>query len=434
MKMKYDILHFFSQHISTVAINLIVFLFFGHIYHKKFDKKLVYALIFAAWTGIMFWVNSYNIGILNLVFFFISSELICICLFNTNFRKSWLFNVLFMFLLAFNDVITYILWSVLLKKSTDELPNEPQLLVISNLLNVMICFAEYRILVSLLEKSETKAIKRQEAVFLFFMTVLQCYIIHSLSKQIMSAEDGMITIIVLLSFFIFNIYITYIIKKVSDLYKYKYDTELAAKQSSIQLEHYREMEHTYREARCIIHDMKKHLAVINDMNSPESFEYSCALENKLESLFGGFQCSNQILSIIIGRKYKAAEEMGIQVKMDAEDIELDFMDDLDITGIFANLWDNAIEACECLDVKERKILFMMNKVNGFIIINMENSYDKTEYMIMQKNFLSSTKDKANHMGVGLSVIENTVEKYGGLFNVITTRSKYIVEITIPLPN
>lgn len=427
--MNYDIMHFFSQHISTVAINLILFLFFGNVYQKKYDKKIIYIAAFIVWTGVMFWVNSYNIGILNVTFFFVTTEILCIGLFNTNFRKSWLYNVFFVFLLSFNDVITYVLWSVLLKKTSGEMPDEPQLLIISNLLNVLLSFAEYRILVSLLEKSEIKNIKRQEAAFLLFITVMECYIIHSLSYRIISAADGITAIIVLLSFLICNIYITYIVKRVSDLYKYKYDMELAEKQSSIQLEQYMEMEHTYREARHIIHDLKKHLAVMNDLNNSESTEYGLTLEKKFESLFGGFKCSNRILNIIIGRKHKMAEDKGICVKLDIEDIDIDFIDDLDITGIFANLWDNAIEACEKMEMGKRTILFIINKVNGFIIVNMENSYDKAEYMRMQKNFLKTTKE--NHMGLGLSVIKNTVEKYDGLFNVIPNNSKFVVEITIP---
>ena len=214
------------------------------------------------------------------------------------------------------------------------------------------------------------------------------------------------------------------------MYKYKYDTELITRQNNMQLEHYKEMEQTYREARHIIHDMKQHLTVMEDLNNSESSEYSSTLENRLESLFGGFQCSNRILSIIIGRKYKTAESKEIQVKMDVEDIDLDFMEELDITGIFANLWDNAIEACENIELKKRKILFVMNKVNGFIIINMENTYNSDEYNKMRENSLTTTKE--NHMGVGMSVIKKTVEKYDGLFNVLPTEKKFVVEITIPI--
>lgn len=336
--------------------------------------------------------------------------------------------MLFM-LLFFNDIISYIIWSAAYGKSTVEIANDSNLLIISNLLNILLSFSEYKIIIALANKSDINLIKKQETAFLLFMTVIECYIIHCLFKQIENDVDSYITLIILMTFLIFNIYVTYIINKIAELYKYKYDTELVNTQSALQLEHYREMEQTYQEARHIIHDMKRHLTVMEDLNNSESAEYSSTLENRLESLFGGFQCSNQILSIIIGRKYKAAENKGIQVKMDVEDIDFDFMEDLDITGIFSNLWDNAIEACENMEPEKRKILFVMNKVNGFIIVNMENTYNNVEYNEMCKNSLSTTKE--NHMGVGLSVIKNTVEKYDGLFNVITNERKFVVEITIP---
>lgn len=403
--MNYDVIHFFSQHITTVVINIIVFLFFGNVYHIRYNSKMPYILTFITWTGFMFWVNSYNIGILNLIFFFVSSELICICLFNTNFRKSWLYNGLIMLFLLFNDIITYIIWSAAYGKSTSEVAVSSNLLIISNLLNILISFAEYKVLVASANRSELKAVQKQETAFLLFMTLVECYIVHFLSQQIQSNADGYITLVILATFLVFNIYVTYIIKKVADLYKYKYDSELIARQSNMQFEHYKEMEQTYHEARHIIHDMKQHLTVMEDLNNSESSEYSSTLENRLESLFVGFQCSNQILSIIIGRKCKLAESKNIHVKMDVEDIDLDFMEDLDITSIFANLWDNAIEACDRLEPERRKILFMMNKVNGFIIINMENAYDKDEYAEMCRNSLTTTKE--NHMGVGLAAIKKT---------------------------
>ena len=64
--MNYDIVHFFSQHITTIAINIIVFMFFEKMYHARYSNRAVYILVFIIWTGVMFWVNSYNVGILNL--------------------------------------------------------------------------------------------------------------------------------------------------------------------------------------------------------------------------------------------------------------------------------------------------------------------------------------------------------------------------------
>lgn len=59
-----------------------------------------------------------------------------------------------------------------------------------------------------------------------------------------------------------------------------------------------------------------------------------------------FKCSNEILSIVMSQKIISAETENIKVHTEIEDLLLDFIVDIDITAIFANLWDNAIEACK----------------------------------------------------------------------------------------
>lgn len=73
----------------------------------------------------------------------------------------------------------------------------------------------------------------------------------------------------------------------------------------------------------------------------------------------------------------------------------------------------------------------MRKVNGFIIINVENSCDSDNIFMMEDDRLLSTKE--NHMGVGLSVVKSLVEKYNGLFNIIRESGKFIVELTLSIP-
>ena len=136
-------------------------------------------------------------------------------------------------------------------------------------------------------------------------------------------------------------------------------------------------------------------------------------------------------SIIISHKCSLAAQEKISVKTQVEDLTLSFMDDLDVTGIFANLWDNAIEACSELEESQRSIDFIMRKVNGFIIVNVENSCDSDNILMMEDDRLLSTKE--NHMGVGLSVVKSLVEKYNGLFNIIRENGKFIVELTLPIP-
>ncbi len=432
--MNYEVLHIFSQGFCTIFTNLIILMFFHTVYRPKYTNKRIYLAAFLIWTGLLFGVNYFNFAPLNLLYQVIVLEIICIKLYNTTFKKSLTYNIILIFFLVFCDTLTYFMWSVIFGKTFNEIKTDNQLLIISNLLNVMVLYVMARFFSSLIEKNELGEIKLQESTFLFLMTIFECYIVYIFAVRIGDNIEGIIIISIIVGFLAFNLYITYIIRKVANLYKYKYNMDFLIKQNEMQLAHYKDIDCKYQETRKIIHDMKKHLDVISELNELEngkSAEYSQTLEKRLDSLFGEFQCSNTILSIVINQKRSLAMDKGIAVNTVVDDLELSFIEDLDITGIFSNLWDNAIEASVDLTDKERKIDFVMRRVDEYIIVNMENNCCNDLNVIKGSGAFLSTKE--NHMGVGLSVVKSLVEKYDGFFNIDCEKNKFIVEVTLPIP-
>ncbi len=153
------------------------------------------------------------------------------------------------------------------------------------------------------------------------------------------------------------------------------------------------------------------------------------IEKEVDNLFFDFKCSNEILSIVMSQKIISAETENIKVHTEIEDLLLDFIVDIDITAIFANLWDNAIEACKKVNIDDRYIKVSMSKINCFLIINMENSFNGE--LKQRKSKLISTKN--NHDGVGINIVQSTVEKYNGIFSIKHKDNIFKAEITIPIP-
>lgn len=71
----------------------------------------------------------------------------------------------------------------------------------------------------------------------------------------------------------------------------------------------------------------------------------------------------------------------------------------------------------------------MSKINCFLIINMENSFNGE--LKQRKSKLISTKN--NHDGVGINIVQSTVEKYNGIFSIKHKDNIFKAEITIPIP-
>ncbi len=325
------------------------------------------------------------------------------------------------------------MWSALLGKTTGDIYQNVELMLISNLLYVLTFFIAYRIFLLVTIKSDTKILRIKETVFLFVVTIAEIFIVYNYTLKISQRADGIVIIVFLILFLCFNIYITYLVKSVSDTYEYKYEISMLSKQNKLQLENYRDLDYKYNQSIKIIHDMKKNLRVYEDLkDNQRADDYKQTLENEIGKLFRGYQCSNTILSIIISQSLSQAEREHIIVDVKMEDLSLSFITDLDITAIFANLWDNAIEACKDMEEGKRHIDFIMRKVNGFIIVNMENVYFINKLVFDKKGRIVTSKE--DHMGVGLSIVESAVEKYNGFFHINkNVQDKFVVELTIPIP-
>lgn len=422
-------LAFISQSVCTCALNLIMFLFFRKMYGTKYTNTIIYIASFIAACVLMVAVNYLNIMVLNILYGFISFNAICVLLFNTSIKESLLYNSILIFFLLFSDIITVFIWTFIQGETLSKVLNDNILMMISNALNILVMILVYKIFFVFVGKKELKSIQLQETIFLFFINVFEIFIIYIFTQKANEANDGILIFAIIIGFVFLNIYATYIIDRVSAAYKLKFELSMMKRQSELQLANYTEMNKQYERSRKVIHDIKKHLNVLSELSQTDNQKpnaYGELIEKEVDSLFSGFQCSNKILSIVFSQKIALAESLNINVETKVEDINFDFMSDLDITALFANIWDNAIEASK--KAEEKHIAFEISKVNGFILITEKNSFTGK----IKRNNDKILSSKKNHTGVGLSIIKSTVEKYKGLFTSNIENKTFCIEITIPI--
>lgn len=421
-----------SQSINTCVINILIFSFFNKVYGKKYQSRILYGVAYIGAVTAMILVNQIQIAPINLLYTIVYMDVLSVWLFRADFKKFWLYNLIFLLILFFSDAITFSFWSAIRGDSYGEIILQEELTAISNLLNILVMFLGYKIVLAFLCKNDVKVVQKQELIFLISMATFECFVIYHFMSKVSCTNDGIAILLILFGFLIVNVYITYMIEQISIAYQYKYELSLSQKQNEIQLTHYQNLEEKYQQSRKVIHDLKKHFSVLAELehiNNESATAYGSLIEHEMNDLFCGFRCSNRILSIILSQKLEIAQKEQIEVDLKVDDISLDFLNDLDITALFANLWDNAIEACAKLAPDRRHILFVMQKVNGFLVINMENPFDSVVPEGKQK--FRSTKE--NHMGLGLSILRSTVEKYDGLLVTEQNNFIFLVEVTIPIP-
>lgn len=194
-----------------------------------------------------------------------------------------------------------------------------------------------------------------------------------------------------------------------------------------QFEYYQSKQADEERIKSIYHDMKNHLLVLqNKENNEESQKMIKELQNQIENYENYEHTGNSFLDIIIKDKLKIAKEKQIDLMVAIDFKDINFIEPLDISTIFGNSIDNAIEGVEKVSKENRVILVKAGKVNNFISIVVENNYNENEKLGSRR---TTKKDNFLH-GYGISNIKNAVEKYNGTCTITKENGKFILKILI----
>ncbi|HIR69953.1 MAG TPA: sensor histidine kinase, partial [Candidatus Pullilachnospira gallistercoris] len=137
---------------------------------------------------------------------------------------------------------------------------------------------------------------------------------------------------------------------------------------------------------------------------------------------------NEFLDIIIKDKAEKARKKEIDFSAFIDFGDVEFIEPLDISTIFGNGIDNAIEACEKLPREERMITVKAGKVRDFVSILIENSCSDE----VHTDGHTTKQDKFLH-GFGISNMRKAAEKYNGSCTTKQGNGKFTLKILLPAP-
>lgn len=183
--------------------------------------------------------------------------------------------------------------------------------------------------------------------------------------------------------------------------------------------------------RSIYHDMKNHLLVLESSQETEATrQMAQELRSQIADYENYIHTGNDFLDIIIRDKAEKAREKHIDFSAFIDFSGVDFIEPLDISTLFGNGIDNAIEASEKLPEEQRVILVKAGKVQDFVSILIENNCVPEE----PKNGRRTAKpDKFLH-GFGISNMKKAAEKYDGTCTTAQKNGKFTLKILIPNTN
>ena len=211
--------------------------------------------------------------------------------------------------------------------------------------------------------------------------------------------------------------------------KILFETERRLQTEEFNIKLHKQMEEANEQNRKLRHDLKNHMLMIKnkiDHDPQEANEY-------IEQLLGNVNNTtiidgkNEALIYILNSKNAIMQEKGISAKFILQS-DLDIISEYDLTVIFGNLLDNAIEAQE--HVEDKRIIVEIREDKDFYYIRIKNHYDPARIIKTNEVFKTSKENKEQH-GYGLKNVEECVKRYHGIFKQETDDYYFISMISIP---
>ncbi len=161
------------------------------------------------------------------------------------------------------------------------------------------------------------------------------------------------------------------------------------------------------------HDLKHQIGFLkSDITSGEKISYLDQMEQEIKAFETQNHTGNQILDTILTAKSLQCQNQNIQLTSVADGRYLGFMNPMDISALFGNMLDNAIESVIKVQDKEKRWIHLaIRQKMDFLIISVSNSYEG-EIQFQKGMPLSQKQDKRYH-GFGTKSIQDTIRRYGG---------------------
>lgn len=226
-----------------------------------------------------------------------------------------------------------------------------------------------------------------------------------------------------------NVFLVIIINNLIKNMKSKSELRAINDKLDMQYNYYLSIQESQMKVRKLYHDINNHMACIKKIQNEDIIEYIESINEELKDFQSTFESGNRILDIILNDKNSECKKNNIDLFCDINFTKCEFIEMIDVSAIFANTLDNAIEACK--KVQEDKYIKIRGTIiKSYYVIKCENS-KVNEIKIKSNKIISSKKDQFLH-GIGIQSIKSSLKKYDGELEMIDEKNKFTLKIYIPL--
>lgn len=368
---------------------------------------------------ILFLFSLCNLFWLNCILYITVCFLYLIFLYKTNWYYALFHSLLFEIITGACELPVYSFLSTFLSATNNPISNF-HLKLLFAVISKTLFFAVMSLLLFWLKKRQKPFLQYDKSVFFTILIPFIAQLIVLILLAVCDSTAMTATQNHLINTCAFFLLIVNLLIFGLNQYNQKKHLEFTEMQLQLQKEHdsaeyYKMLIAQNENQRILIHDMKKHLqsiALLNEDNQNEKIRaYINQLMQSSDLLEFSKICDHKILNNILCRYKKVCNDLHIAFHADIRSNTTTFLSDSDVTSLFCNMLDNAVEASNHIKDSYIEITAAQRKHTPFVIITIINSCAGNPFS-PNGELVSSKPDPQAH-GFGIKSIEKIVHNYNG---------------------
>lgn len=413
--MEFQICYIFVYLIES----LILWQYCSNLFNSKHSRLHEGILLLCLYVGLLFvsfaeytWLNTIAFLIANFIFILIMYQ---VKWYSALFHSSVCTIVMGMSELVIYSVMLHFAPGLIAQKTYFR--NFIILIVFSKIIYFLIL---YTISHLMKEKNENGIQHDKTSIFLTSVPIVSIYVMLTLfaicdNSKLSISLDWMISVSAILILVINLIIFAINIYNQSKNADYT-EMQLLLQKENYSAEYYKMLLQQSENQNILIHDIKKHLhsiALLNEQgetqkisNYIERIIHSSDLQDTIHI------CDHEMLNAIICRYKRQCQKNNIEFRTDIRSGTANFLNDDDLTSLFCNLLDNAVESASLMPDAFIELNLSNQKNTPYTILTMSNSCRKNPFSSDTGHLVSNKHDKSKH-GFGMKSIHRIVKRYMG---------------------
>lgn len=392
---------------------LIVYSYGKSIFEKR-NKYAIYLTILLYAVLMLVYKYITNVEIFNLLFTLVCNVFCLYIGFKSTFKSSFFHGIILVITQFVSEVVSIYAISLVSSSANNSYTENSVIYMTDVIISKILYFAISRFLLKFSNK-ENSATSWGRWFSLSILPISSLFIILVIriltNGLTFSLSNSIICILSIVLLLISNIIVYLIYEKAEKSNQKLIELELVNQKNDIDMQYLELLEKKNETMNIMAHDYKNNILTISNMSdSNEVKEYIDNMVGEIAKYNRIAKTQNRLLDVILSKYTDICNDKGIKFETDIMTDNLGFINSYDISSLFNNILDNAVEAAS-LSSNKYINLEITNSLNSYHRVIATNSCDNEPHN--EKGKLITTKKNKDAHGFGTKSIRKIVNKYDG---------------------